>query len=633
MIFLCMVGCVGTAVFLLWAKDSIAAQQEMTPQVKEQVKEEKEGLKVTETGPAGLSVKTRDWGPEFAQIEQLFGRAVQDRKELNDLRMRNIERYLAIKDTKNPDFVNLAQDVTQETIDYIKKRITQTVMDLGIPPTNFAVFTMGSMAREESGFYTDLEIGILVEEKNLDVLNYFKHFAQKLSDRFFLLGEHPDVGGKGLRMDEADNSPAHLKFFARYACNTQVKSLFDSAMAKRDFDKIPFEGSRIFIATPAEFAQHADPNFLAESDKIAQAIPHEIFEEELRKALNDPANNERSVMDIRKEIANKLRPMSTKEKQISGSVESLMRNIRFLYGYEKLFNEYLTIRERYLSGAPKNPNPFYSNRREEIAFQEMRKDIVKHMGKEESAIVSGKLGKEIDIKRELYRFPEQILTDLGFWYNVGEQNTSKIAKLLVKKGVMSEEFGEKMVDLMNYFIGLRFKKQAICKKQTPAIPTTLEEFNKQKEKLEEEFQRLKDQRDVMVRSNAPQDDIEKIEKDVSHTRDALINFKKFKPLEEESILSPQEITLLNTKYLPILQELFKAAKAFIEGDKAAFLGKHGSIDRITLLRMFKDHKTDAILDALNSRQASPELVYYFASLYHEPEIEKLALKAMAPYTP
>ena len=106
------------------------------------------------------------------------------------------------------------------------------------------------------------------------------------------------------------------------------------------------------------------------------------------------------------------------------------------------------------------------------------------------------------------------------------------------------------------------------------------------------------------------------------------NLKKFKPLEEESILSPHEIALLNTKYLPILQELFKAAKAFIEGDTNAFLGKRFSIDRIALLGMFKDHKTDAIIDALNSRQASPELVYYFASVYHEPEIEKLALQAM-----
>ena len=103
----------------------------------------------------------------------------------------------------------------------------------------------------------------------------------------------------------------------------------------------------------------------------------------------------------------------------------MVRNIRFLYGDKSLFDEYLKYREVYLSGEPKNKNPFYTNRRQEIAYGKMKDDIIKHMGNPESPIVSGKLGKEVDIKRELYRFPEQILTDLGFWYELGEQNTQK----------------------------------------------------------------------------------------------------------------------------------------------------------------------------------------------------------------
>ena len=244
----------------------------------------KETAKTASEESGKLKVKTREWGPEFTELQNLFGQATQDRKELNDLRQRNIERYFAIRDTQNPNFVNLARDITEETIEYIKKRITQTIIKLGPPPTDFCVFTMGSMARQESGFYTDLEIGILVKEKNIAVIKYFEKFAQQLADRFFLLGEHPDVGGKGFRMDEANNSPAHLHFFARYACEQQAKSLLRSAIEKREFDKIPYEGSRIFIATPAEFAQHVNPNFLTTQDKeFLKKLKKQFFKKNLQK--------------------------------------------------------------------------------------------------------------------------------------------------------------------------------------------------------------------------------------------------------------------------------------------------------------------------------------------------------------
>jgi hypothetical protein len=570
--------------------------------------------KIQTTAITPIKVKTKEWGPEFSSLENLFGQATQDRKELNDLRQRNIERYFAIRDTQNPNFVNLARDTTEETIAYIIKRITQTIIELGPPPTYFCIFIMGSMARQESGFYTDLEAGVLVKEKNVNVIKYFQKFAQKLSDRFFLLGEHPDVGGKGLRMDEADNSPAHLKFFARYACEEQAKSLLKSALEKRDFDKIPFEGSRIFIATPEEFAQHVNPDFLTEQEKVPIEIEEDIFKEEMEKALKDPANEGRKETEVAKEIKSYvntlLKPLNPREKQISGSVESLIRNVRFLYGDKNLFDAYLKAREIYLSGPPKNANPFYNNRREEIAFLEMKKDLIKYMNKPESSIVTGKLGKEVDIKRELYRFPEQILTNLGFWYNLGEQNTTKIAQLLAQKGLMNHELSKQLVDLMNYLIGLRFKKQEVCRKQTHALPTTLEEYNEQKEELESDLKKFKKQRDFMVQSNSPAADFEKVDKDISKIQNSLIELKKIKPLEETSILSAEEINTLNTKYLPILKKVFETAKAFILGNKNAFL-EYNAPENITTISAIAapSHVSSAAQEKTTAILASPQLSY------------------------
>lgn len=521
-----------------------------------------------------LVVKTKDWGPEFSEVQKLFGRATEDREELAQLRQKNADRYFKMREEQNPNFIQLAQDVTEETIQYIKKRISQTIEKLGPAPTDFAIITMGSMARQESGLYTDLEIGILVKEKNIEVIRYFQKFAQMLSDRFFLLGEHPDVGGKGFRMDEADNSPAHLKFFARYSCEEQAKSLLKSALEKREFDKIPFEGSRIFISTPVEFAQHMSPDYLAE-DAQAEKIPDSLLEKEIELAVKDPANRGRGRDEIVKEVKNYfnilLKPLNPRERQISASLEALSRNIQYLYGDKRLFDEYMQIREKILTGKPKLQNPFYQNRREEIAYSEMKKDLLKYLNKPEAAIVTGKLGKEIDIKRELYRFPEQILTNLGFWYNLGEQNTSKIAQLLAQKGIISAELSKQLIEYMNFIIGLRFKKQAICKKQTHAVPTTVQEYSEQLEELQADLKKLQTQRDFMLKSHSPSADFEKVDKDISKVQQEIVDMKKLKPLEAGSILSTEEISLLNTKYLPFLKKLFEAAESFIKGNKKAFL--------------------------------------------------------------
>lgn len=527
-----------------------------------------------------LKVKTRDWGPKFDPIKALFAQATQDRKDLDDLRQRNIEKYLKMRDTEEePNYMSLATNITEETIAYLNKRVTETIKDLGTPPTKFCIFTMGSMARQETGFYTDLEIGILVKEKNIYVVKYFQKFAQKLADRFFLLGEHPDVGGKGFRMDEADNSPAHLHFFARYACEAQAKSLLKSAIEKREFDKIPYEGSRIFIATPKEFAQHADPHFLEQpEEQISKEERDAIFKEELKKAELDPANKEKSEEDLAKEVkslVNELfKPLAPREKQISASTVALVRNIRFLYGDKTLFDEYLKEREVYLSGLPGNSNPLYTTRRQEIGFSEMKANILKYLNKPDSSIVTGKLAKAVDIKRELYRFPEQILTDLGFMYDLPVQNTVKIAELLAEKGVISEESSKTLVRLMNYLIGLRLKKQEICRKQTYAMVTTLEEYEEQKKDLETQLAELMSSRAFLAQTFSSAADIAKVDAEISEIQSKLIDMQKQKPLEESSILSPDEIEKLNTIYLPIMKRLYEAAKEFVTGNKDAFLEMH-----------------------------------------------------------
>ena len=136
---------------------------------------------------------------------------------------------------------------------------------------------------------------------------------------------------------------------------------------------------------------------------------------------------------------------------------------------------------------------------------------------------------------------------------------------------MNKKLSQDLARTMNYFIGLRFKKQEICRKQTPVLPTTLEEYEDQKKELEDELTKLEEQREFLIKANATSNEIEKINEKISKIKSDLIEFKKLKPLEEDSILSPSEINKIESIYLPILHNLFERAKSFLSGNKNAFI--------------------------------------------------------------
>lgn len=538
-----------------------------------------DNLVASEPSKSPIKVKTRDWGEKFDSVKKVFEQASNDREELARIRQANIDAYEQMRQEANPDYFKITNNITNDTVNYLQNRIAQTIQKLGPAPTEFSIFTMGSLAREESGFFTDLEIGILVKEKNVETYKYFKKFAQILADRFFLLGEHPDVGGKGLRMDEADNSPAHLKFFARYASDEQIKNLLHKAIEKKQYDKIPVEGSRLFIATPEEFAQHSNPKYLDAKDKQnkyqSRALEKKIFRTELNKALKNPINKGRALKELKSEIGKyvreMVRPYTIRERKISKSAENLSRNLRHLYGNKNIFDLYIEKRDKFLTGQPRIKSKNYATHRQEIAYLKIKEDILKHLSNSKSAISTGILSDEIDLKREIYRFPEQILTNLGFWHDLGEQNTVKIAHMLVAKGIISKEVCEKIVDLMNFSMGLRLKKQSTLKQQAYAIPTTAEKYNELKEELETELKQLTATKDLLVKTSSQQSDIEEIDNKIIKTQKELHDLEKLVPLEDDSILNPEDITIIKEKYIPILKKLFDLAKEFVSGNATAFL--------------------------------------------------------------
>jgi len=498
-----------------------------------------------------------------------WGRQSQnpDRTKIDALREKHYQLIDKESKATKPDYNKITKIITQDTRGYINQIIAEEQRKLGKAPCEFNVFTLGSMARQESGPVTDLEIGFLVKEKNVEAYKYFYQLSQNISDRLFLLGEHPDVGGKGLRMDEADNAPPHKRFFARNLNNSQVKGLVNEAVLNREWDKLPFEGSRPFLATPQEFASFSDPNFVQNKDEVYKKRKA-AFDREWKKAQNDPKNRAalrtaKGRENLRKEIQHWndeiYRPYNPREiRTINGVGLKLGRNIDSLYGNRSLFDSFYRQRETYFAKKEQNGKTLRQN----IAKSKMKEDVQDRLQKGKNIFVTGELGKTLDIKRELYRFGEQFITNLGFYHQCKNQNTIDLTNELVAKGVLHPEVATTLVDYMQFASGLRLKEQRVIKRQGFAAYFDQAEFDEDKEKLEKEITNLKSSIDYMTQAKfdvnaiaAKKRDLAKLESKFEHLMD----------MAPGKIYSEEDVNLLRTKYAPMAKRIFNLATQWTEG--------------------------------------------------------------------
>ncbi len=507
-------------------------------------------------------------GNPFSRLSNYFKKNTNpDRMDLDQNRNQHFQAIQAEALKSAPDYVTLAKNITEDTKKYITKMIDEEVKKLGKPPCEFSVITLGSMARKESGPVTDLEIGFLIKEKSVKNYQYFYQLSQNLSDRLFLLGEHPDIGGKGLRMDEADNAPPHLRFFARNVSQETAQQLVNQAVLNREWDKIPYEGSRPFLATPEEFASYSQPNFT--QDKKQQAIIcRKQYDLELAKALKDPKNAKKAkTIDGRKEIENETRfwvnqmykAFSPRELRTANDAgKKLGRNMDLLHGDQTLYNRFIKKREGYFNKKEKNGKTLRQN----IAIDNMAADIHEQIAKGKSVYVTGELGKTLDIKRELYRFTEQFITNLGFYHHCKNQNTFDIVNELRGKGILSNDLADKLGSFIQFSSGLRLKEQSVIKRQGHAAYFDQAEFDEDKKDLETEIKQLQDSIAYLEKAKqapniiaAKKRELVKLQNDYDHMLD----------MAPGKIFSNTDVELLKNKYIPIGQEIFKAATEWTQG--------------------------------------------------------------------
>lgn len=493
----------------------------------------------------------------------------QDKVKLQKMREDYYERISQEEHQAHPDYVKISKDISQDTRNFINQIIDEEVQKLGPLPCEFSVVTLGSLARSEAGPVTDLEIGFLINNKNMQSYKYFYELSQRLSDRLFLIGEHPDIGGKGIRIDEADNAPPHLKFFARNLSPEQNQQLLSEAIQNREWDKIPYEGSRPFLATPQEFAEYSRPDF-AQDKKALYKQKRTEFKKELTKALREERQitGKKVSVSRRKEIENEVqfwmnqmyRPFSTREAKIATEAgQQLGRNIDHLYGEEQLTKSFLAQRDQYFDAQSKECAGL--THRQHLARDCMISDMNDRILKGGSIYVTGELGKTIDLKRDLYRFTEQFVTNLGFYNQCQSQNTLDITNELVDRQLMDPAMASNIQDLIQFATKLRLKQQKALGRQGFATYIDEEKFEEDKTDMLEKIERLEQSITHLERLNYNSEAVATKKRELNQLK---IKYDHLLDMAPGLVLSADDLTLLRDKYAPLCQDIFLAAQKWTE---------------------------------------------------------------------
>lgn len=525
----------------------------------------------------------------YDTIVSWFQKSETDRDNIANIRKKHIDLYEQEKLQKRPDFNKITQAITVETKKWIGSIIDNIFEEMNIQkPDGFSVFTLGSMARGESGFFTDLEVGFLVNDNALTIQTYTDliNVSTELNRRLFFLGEHPDYHGYGMRLDEASNAPFYMRFGYDNLTPSEAKRLLKEAILNRDFSTIPSAGSRLFITTPSRLALHTDSNFINQVDKLfpdsanrqkGSQLRHDEIAAEFNRQRADKKNAHLSddrLMEHINFIYDQIhKHFSLKDAKESNQIITLGRNIDFLSGNEDTYKVFLEKNRAALSGNAVR-DELFTERRKEVAIESMKEHLIRWMDDGKSVPNIGALKGKVDIKRDLYRIMEQTVTNLGFYFDTKSQNGKEIIRELVKRKIMSKRTARQILDYMNHIMGLRLKKQNILQSQAHAVYISQEDFNEDLASLEKERDTLQKSYDYLKSTNPTKIQLAKAKKALDAKIHQITDLKKVAP---GKILSDDDVKRLNEKYMPILQRVFKKAQAWVLGNDNAFGGKGAAV--------------------------------------------------------
>ncbi len=265
--------------------------------------------------------------------------------------------------------------------------ISEAMEEFGVTPPHFAVFSLGSMAREEMCPYSDVEFGFLIQDGSDDNKKYFRNLSQFIQLKIINLGEtkfsiiRPKRINGSNDLEEGSVTPSGFSMDIGGLCPMGREGIFE------------------LIGTPSELAKFQTAEWFERNE--AEVI--------LVNAMTRPA---------------------------------------FLMGERSLFVEYEHLVHSILNQPFRSvaETSLYSiHIRHQRAIELMKGYVTEFEPRldEDRIQLRG-----FDVKRELYRLPHCVVNALSLYYDIPHTNTLQQLRGLTIKNVFSSEGSERLRRLL-----------------------------------------------------------------------------------------------------------------------------------------------------------------------------------------
>lgn len=533
-------------------------------------------------------------------LNQFFNKHLKLREKLLAMRTAQIDEFFKESAKEKPNYFSIAEKVSDESKQFISGVMEEVTEQLPFfDANNMAFVAAGSLARRDSGFFTDIE-GFLLQMDDKP-MNQFtgKQWSQAVSDLLFSLQEHPDIGVFGLRLDEADSSPFHNRYFARrFKPDEEYCSVLKSMggpdailhgkklgfLDKQYYARYyPFEGAWTNMTTPDKVVQ-----YLLSFEKgivpfVTESFP-ETPEGGWTKENPEPAwplwVKQEGLLNT-KEINSDLIYNRMTDGQCVANMNDTDRKLMADAIEKRLMSTELSVLGKgpynlraqvLLTGSP-GIYDYFLQRRAEMLTKDRAASLVKQMTdkffvdiktRQESSdvMIKGILPGAIDIKRTFFRLFEQFATNMGVRYLTLKQSQTDNIDELVKMQVLGSDFAERLLSEMNFLTGVRLYQLAVNGEQLYQSYTSQESFDTANNKLKGQLTKAMTDLNAAKAKDPDSELSKKLTFKVVDLKRQTAAMEKLNPSREEPVLTSEQITHLKEKTIPIMQELFKRWVAF-----------------------------------------------------------------------
>lgn len=398
---------------------------------------------------------------------EIFEEASKLRGTLNQIRSKAQTEVEKKSQTSEITSFDSSQDIRHLITSLYREGMEMLKESYGDPPCKYCIAFFGSLARQEAGPYPDIDHLLLIEKKNPQSQKYFQRLNQFVADRIFRLGESRSLGAAGLRFCEGGMNPIYQGYFFRFA--SDPKKDFQNMQSEFTLVETSIEELRqqeLLVKGELEKLQPEDPDFKKLETKL-ENIQSSLRKQQDRQAILKTMGRSISGTELLMEEPavfaqwQSANPPNSKDPIVSNLIDQIDVDAVKDFGFPELFDLYQLEADKYMNEMtiPSKKQPVSVPYRQEVVTRRLN-DIRKWVNGS-LPITKQKLQTIMDVKADLYRFPQVVIANLAILHQIKATSTFDRIRELQKLNVLDPDVAKDLLKAVDFCIGMRMKMQLL----------------------------------------------------------------------------------------------------------------------------------------------------------------------------